>query len=54
LRIIRGQVHEHANAPHLVGLLRACCKGQKRRAAKKRDELAPPYVLPENQAFQNA
>ena len=45
IAVIRGQVHEHANAPHLVGLLRACCKGQKRRAAKKRNELAPPHSI---------
>jgi hypothetical protein len=42
-RIVRGEWHEHADAPHLVRLLRAhhrrprCCY----RAAEQRDELAP-------------
>jgi len=41
-RIIRRQMHENADPPHLVRLLRArrerpsCC-----RAAEQRDELAP-------------
>jgi hypothetical protein len=38
-RIIRGRGHEHADAPHPLGLLRACRKRPCRRAAEQRDEL---------------
>jgi hypothetical protein len=33
---------EHADAPHAVALLRACRERPRRRAAEKREELAPP------------
>ena len=43
-RIVRGQAHEHADAPHPLGLLRARRERPRgRRAAEKRDELAPPH-----------
>jgi hypothetical protein len=32
--------HKHADAPHAIFLLRACRNRPRRRAAKKRDELA--------------
>jgi len=45
-RIIGGEVHQHADAPHPLALLRArrerpstCC-----RAAEQRDELASSHV----------
>jgi hypothetical protein len=46
IRIVRGYVKEHANAPNALGMLpprreRPCC-----RAAEKRDELAPSHCLP--------
>src|SRR5262249_12777026 len=38
--------HEHANAPHPPGLLRARCQRQcDSRAAEQRDELAPPHSI---------
>src|SRR5262249_15002609 len=41
--IIHGAVHKHADPPHPLGLLRACReRPRSRRAAKQRDELAPP------------
>ena len=41
-RIVRGCGQEHADAPHPLGLLRARRKRPRgRRAAEKRDELAP-------------
>ena len=48
-RIVRGQVHKHADAPHPLGLLRACGERPRRRAAEKRDELASPHVRPQAQ-----
>ena len=40
-RIVRGQVHEHADAPHPLGLLRPRReRPRRRRAAEQRDELA--------------
>ena len=43
-RIVRGQVQEHADAPHPLGLLRARReRPRSRRAAEQRDELAPLY-----------
>ena len=37
-----GSVHEHADAPHPLGLLRARReRPRRRRAAEQRDELAP-------------
>ena len=41
-RVALGIAHQHADPPHALGLLRA--RGERprsRRAAKKRDELAP-------------
>ena len=43
-RIVRGRVHEHADAPHPVGLLRAtgerpCCS-----AAEKANEITSPHI----------
>src|SRR5215510_2680332 len=40
-RIIGGEIHEHADAPHRAGLLRARReRPRSRRAAEQRDELA--------------
>jgi hypothetical protein len=40
-RIVRGEWHEHADAPHPLGLLRAPCEWPNcRSAAEQRDELA--------------
>ena len=44
-----GVLHENADAPHSLRLLRACGKWPRRRTAKKRDELAPSHCLPEGQ-----
>jgi hypothetical protein len=35
-------LHEHADAPHSIALLRARRKRPSRRATEERDELAPP------------
>jgi hypothetical protein len=35
-------VHEHADAPHSLGLLRPRRERPSRRAAEQRDELASP------------
>jgi hypothetical protein len=43
LRIVRRQAHEHANASHLLRLLRARRERPRGRADEKRDELAPLY-----------
>ena len=49
-RIVRGRAHEHADAPHPLGLLRARRERPRgRRAAEKRDELAPLHVRPQAQ-----
>src|SRR5262249_44899511 len=38
--------HQHADAPHLIRLLRACRKWPSSgRAAEQRDELAPPHSI---------
>jgi hypothetical protein len=34
-KIVRGQVHKHADAPLSVGLLRVSCKRPRCRAAKR-------------------
>src|SRR5262245_8102630 len=39
-RIVRGQMHEHADAPHSLALLRARRHWQRSRTAEQRDELA--------------
>src|SRR5499427_3172843 len=44
-RIVRGEWHEHADAPHPLGLLRARHKRPRCRAAKERDELAPSQLI---------
>ena len=36
----------HADQPHPVRLLRACCERPRGRAAEKGDELAPFHVAP--------
>ena len=42
-RIVLGEAHEHADAPHPLRLLRARReRPRRRRAAEQRDELAPP------------
>jgi hypothetical protein len=41
-----GILHENADAPHPIRLLRACGKWPRRRAAEKRDELAPLHLPP--------
>jgi hypothetical protein len=48
IRIVRGCVKEHANAPNALGMLRPRRKRPRCRAAEKRDELAPLDVPPEN------
>ena len=45
-RIVRGEGHEHANPPYPIWLLRARRERPCRRAADKRDELAPPHAHP--------
>jgi hypothetical protein len=40
LSIVRGTVHEHADAPHPLGLLRARRERPRCRGAEQRDELA--------------
>src|SRR5262249_32962305 len=44
LRIVRGQMHEHADPSHPVGLLRAHPERPYPRAAEQRDERAPFHV----------
>jgi hypothetical protein len=39
-RIARGCGHQHADAPHALGLLRARRERPRRRSAKSNDELA--------------
>ena len=43
-RIVRSGGHEHADAPHLLALLRARPERPGRRAADERDERPPPHV----------
>jgi len=38
---------QDADAPHPIGLLGACSKRPRRRAAEKRDELATSHCSPE-------
>jgi len=42
LGIVRSHVHEHADAPHLLWLLRARREWPRHRAAEQRYEIAPP------------
>src|SRR5262245_12516521 len=45
-RIIRGERHKHANAPHPARLLRARCERQRdSRTAEQRDELASLHSI---------
>src|SRR5262249_35736869 len=45
-RIIGGEIHEHADAPHRLALLRARRERPRcRRAAEQRDEGAPPHSI---------
>jgi hypothetical protein len=41
-RVVRGPIHQHADAPHPLGLLRACRERPYCRTAEQRDELAAP------------
>src|SRR6516162_121866 len=43
LGIVRSHVHEHADAPHLLWLLRARREWPRHRAAEQRYEIAPPH-----------
>jgi hypothetical protein len=42
--IVLGQAHQHPDAPHPVRLLRPRHERPRRRAAEKRDELAPFHL----------
>src|SRR5262245_3343927 len=44
-RIVRAQVHEHADAPHPLALLRPRRQRPPRRAAEQRDEFAPSHSI---------
>ncbi len=44
-RIVLGIGHQHADAPHPLGLLRARRERPRRRAAEQRDELAPLHSI---------
>jgi|SRR5262245_48261140 len=46
LRVVFGVAYEQANTPHPLALLRRRSKRPCRRAADKRNELAPPHWLP--------
>jgi hypothetical protein len=43
-RIVRGESHEHTDAPHALSLLRARRARPHRRAAEQRDKLTPLHV----------
>ena len=43
-RIVGGEVHEHADAPHALALLRPRRKRPRGRAAEQDDEIAPSYT----------
>ena len=43
-RLIGSRVHEHADVPHPLALLRARRERPGSRAADERDELAPPHM----------
>src|SRR5262249_44317524 len=44
--IVRGQVHEHSDPPHPLGLLRAGRERSRgRRAAESQDELTPIWLI---------
>jgi hypothetical protein len=45
LWIVGGEIHEHADAPHPLALLRARRERPRGcRAAEKRDEIATPHI----------
>jgi hypothetical protein len=44
-RIVRGQMHKHADAPHPAGLRPHRERPRSRRAAEQRDELAAPHSI---------
>ena len=46
-RIVRGRGHEHADAPHPLGLLRARReRPRSRRATENTEKFPPPHVRP--------
>src|SRR5258707_1436706 len=45
LGIVRGDIREHANAPHSLDLLRACTERPRGCAAEQRNELAPVHSI---------
>src|SRR5262249_4023140 len=45
VRIVRSSRHEHADAPHLIALLRARRERPRGRTAHQRDELAPFHSI---------
>src|SRR5215831_8864840 len=46
LRIFRGEIHQHPDAPHALALLRARRERPRgRRPAEQRDEFAPPHSI---------
>src|SRR6516164_4466856 len=45
-RVVRGEIHEHADAAHALALLRACDERPRcRRAAEERDEVPPVHSI---------
>jgi hypothetical protein len=44
-RIIGGEIHKHADAPHELALLHTRRERPCRRSAEKRDELASPQLI---------
>src|SRR5262245_33772556 len=45
LRIVLSDIHEHADAPHALALLRARGERPRGRAAEQRDEVAAPHSM---------
>src|SRR5262249_22590330 len=44
-RVVRGEIHEHADAAQAFALLRARRERPRRRAAEQRDEIAPLHSI---------
>jgi len=44
-RIFLGEIHEHSDASHSTGLLRACRERPCRRCTANECELPPPHCL---------
>src|SRR6516225_1778052 len=44
-RLVSAVVHQHADAAHSAGLLRASAERPCRRAAQECDELSPPHSI---------